>query len=42
MFCFPEQKKILTYDDIQNGFKVFTENRGIKTDNDESWKHMYI
>ena len=36
----PNNKKTITYEDIQNGLKVFKENRLKKTTN--NWKSLYI
>ena len=41
VFCKPKQKKIITLEDIKNGFKQFNDNRK-SNDIDKVWKSMYI
>ena len=44
VFCKPNEKKILTLEDIKNGFDRFNDGRGNKEKNirDEVWKSMYL
>ena len=44
VFCKPKEKKILTLEDIKNGFKRFNEGRGNDKDDvrEQIWKNMYI
>ena len=42
VFCLPKQQKILSYEDIKNGFEVFTENRGSVNTKFEHWKSLYV
>jgi hypothetical protein len=42
VFCLPEQRKKLNYEDIKKGFEVFCKNRGNKKETNEVWKAMYI
>ena len=41
VFCKPKEKKIITLEDLKNGFKQFNENRK-EIDRDKIWKNMYI
>lgn len=43
VFCKPNCRKIIKYEDIKKGFEVFCENRGSKKEEEPSvWKSMYI
>ena len=44
VFCKPKEKKILTLEDIKNGFKRFNEGRGNDKEDarEQIWKNMYI
>jgi len=43
VFCKPEERKKLNYEDIKKGFKIFCKNRGVKKlETNEVWKSMYI
>ena len=43
VFCKPKLKKIITLEDLKNGFKQFNESRNSKeTDRDKIWKNMYV
>ena len=44
VFCKPKEKKILTLEDIKNGFKRFNEGRGNDKDDvrEQIWRNMYI
>ena len=44
VFCKPKEKKILTLEDIKNGFKRFNEGRGSDKDDirEQIWRNMYV
>lgn len=42
VFCKPECRKILKFEDIKKGFDIFCENRGAKKEEPSVWKSMYI
>ena len=37
-----EYKKILTMDDVRNGFNVYIKNRGFSDKEDDTWKAMFM
>ena len=43
VFCKPKEKKIITLEDLKNGFKQFIEFRkNDEFDRDKIWKNMYV
>jgi len=42
VFCTPEQRRKLSYDDIKKGFEVFCKNRGTVKKESDVWKMMYM
>ena len=42
VFCKPEERKKLNYEDIKKGFEIFSKNRGVKKEKNEVWKNMFI
>ncbi len=42
VFCKPDCRKILKYEDIKKGFNIFCDNRGSKKEESSVWKTLYI
>ena len=42
VFCKPNCRKILKYEDIKKGFNIFCDNRGGKKEKSSLWKTLYI